>query len=114
MKVSEYRSQGIALESLSLARLRGIDITTPEEEKLIQGLVAQRLQRTPVKKPLNLSSDRTDFKTKDEEEAFQKVVDARKASHLPEVPVTEEILQAQEATLKTKITKLKKARKTLK
>ena len=85
MKVEEYRKLGIPLETLTLSVLRGIDITTPEEEKIVQALVNSKLRIVPVQKPVNYAHDKTDFKTKEEELEFQKIVDDRMAEQRPQI-----------------------------
>lgn len=76
---------GVSLDSLPLHKLRGIDIRTPDEEKIVQELVNKRLQNTPVYVEINRPSDKTDFKTLEQEMEFQKVIDERVASSKPQI-----------------------------
>ena len=85
MTIAEYEKRGILIESLPLERLRGIDIRNIEEERRVQLLVNQKLQRIPVPVIINRDSDKTDFKTIQEEQEFQKVIDARVASARPQI-----------------------------
>ena len=85
MKIQEYYKRGIALESLPLKILQGIDIESPDEEKIIQELVNRKLQNTPVRVLINRPEDRTDFKTREEELEFQKIIDQRLALARPGV-----------------------------
>ena len=91
MTITDYQKRGISLESLSLYNLRGIDIKNIEEEKVIQELVNKKLQRIPVPVVINRDSDKTDFKTIQEEQEFQKIIDARVASARSQVEVEEKI-----------------------
>ena len=54
MTIAEYENRGISIESLPLERLRGIDIKNVEEERRVQILVNQKLQRIPVPVMLKL------------------------------------------------------------
>lgn len=83
MKVLEYQKKGISLETLPLHILRGIDIETPDEEKIIQELVNRRLKVAPIQIQINRANDKTDFKSPAEEAEFQKIIDARIASARP-------------------------------
>ena len=85
MTIAEYQKLGVSIESLSLQRLRAIDIKTTEEEKVVQDLVNKRLQKVPVPVVINRAGDNTDFKTRDEELEFQKVIDERISSARPEI-----------------------------
>lgn len=85
MKVVEYQKKGISLESLPLNVLRGIDIETPDEEKIIQELVNRKMRFQPVPIVINRPGDRTDFKTPAEEAEFQRVIDERIESAKPKV-----------------------------
>lgn len=91
MTIAEYEKRGISIESLPLERLRGIDIKNVEEERIVQALVNKKLQRIPVPIVINRDSDKTDFKTIQEEQAFQKVIDARVASARPWVETEEKV-----------------------
>ena len=84
MTLQEYQNKGIPLETLTLNVLRGIDIRTPDEEKIIQELVNKKLQRAPIPVVINRPTDKTDFKTKEQELEFQKVIDERVASARPQ------------------------------
>ena len=113
MKIYDYQKQGIPLESLPLYILQGIDIETPDEEKVIQELVDKKRQLAPVNVVINRPNDRTDFKTPAEEAEFQKEIDARVSLARPKVeeeikePVkTEEELENKIGELKEEKVKL--------
>lgn len=48
MKLAEYNKMGIDISSLSLVRLKGIDIDTPEEEKKVSEVIRQKLEGLPA------------------------------------------------------------------
>lgn len=78
--------QGVDLNNLPLKVLRNLDIDTPEEERMVQGIVNKKLAGLPPEHTvINRALDRTDFRTKEEELEFQKVIDERLARSRPAV-----------------------------
>lgn len=119
-------------------RLRNIDIRELDEEQLVQEILNSKLATLPPPQVINLSSDKTDFKTVEQELEFQKTIDERVAKSRPvadpavgdviqpvatsdtqtvEVPVQVAVSDADiiapENVLKAKIAKLKKQKKSL-
>lgn len=129
MRISDYQRRGVSIESLSLNALRNIDIVNIEEEKLIQKLVNQKLQRAPVQVTINRPEDKTDFghawyKGVSEKE-FQKIINDRISSAKPQIEAADPtpvgdppepqppIQVSGEQTLEKKIAKLKRQRSKL-
>lgn len=82
MTVQDYAKRGIALETLPLNILSGLDIMTVEEEKQVQNIINSKRRFIPTNQPINYASDHTDFKTVEQEQEFQKIIDQRKARAL--------------------------------
>ena len=66
------------LETLPINILRGLDITSPEEEKLVQAVVSKRLADAPLEDPFNVSHF-TDDLTPQHEKELQAYVDRKVA-----------------------------------
>jgi len=64
------------LMTLPIHRLRNLDISTIEEEKMVQEVVNLRVRTAPVKEQI-FRRDIPDIKTKEEEEKWQAIVDQR-------------------------------------
>lgn len=64
------------LRRLPLERLRLVDVHNPEEEKLLQEVVDEKLADKPVPGDVN-RLDVPDIKTPEEEAKWQKIIDAR-------------------------------------
>lgn len=84
MFIKDYKKNGISIESLPVHVLEAIDIQDGSEQKLIQSLIDRKRRALPTDKPIYQPGDKTDFKNKEEELAFQKVIDERKARLLPQ------------------------------
>lgn len=74
------------LRRLPLIQLRNIDIDNVEYEKLVNRVVNEKLVTLPTLTPIN-RMDIPDIKNKEEEDAWQKVVNLREAQIRPQVPV---------------------------
>lgn len=110
---------------MSINRLRNLDIKDKGEEDLVQEILNLKLLVAPVERPINLGSDKTDFKNVSDELAFQKTIDDRVSSaktkvdprvgdsFSPTPEIQQEIPQPSESSLKSKIAKLKKQKKSL-
>lgn len=103
MRASFYTRDQLAAMPLKI--LRNIDIKEKDEELLVQEIVNAKLAKMPPENvALNRASDITDFKSSEEEQAFQKVIDERAKKNVPQVePKTE-------STLVAKIAKVKKTK----
>ena len=101
--MSDYKKRGVDLSALPLEVLRGIDVESPLEERVLQSIIDKKLRVAPVQVEINRANDRTDFKSPAEEAEFQKVINERVASARPQEEKTE-------SELENKIGELKEAK----
>jgi len=122
MRASSYTRE--QLLAMPIAVLRNVDIHDKSEEDLVQEILNSKLGTAPIQDVvINKYSDKTDFKTGEEEKEFQKIIDERMAKARHQLKVDEAIvkpspevvavLEETEQVLSKKIAKIKKAKKKL-
>lgn len=77
------------LENMPLTILRGLDISTPQEEAMVQSIIDERFISMPLETSLNIPASFTDNLTPEKERELQIKIDAKiaklKGDRMPKV-----------------------------